>query len=71
MAKTNAERQAEYRQRHYIGGERDLVRLSISLTPETKTKLEMLAGRFHISQRKLIEELIDGLYSKVQPRGGE
>ena len=48
-----------------------LVRLSIPVTPETKTQLEKLAGRFRISQRKLIEEMIDWLYSQIPPDGPE
>lgn len=58
MAKSNAERQHEYRQRHLKGEGPGLARLNMLITDETKAALELLATTFSMPQRDVIEHLI-------------
>lgn len=58
MAKSNAERQSDYRKRHLNGDGPGLARLNTVITEETKVILELLATTFSMSQRDLIENLV-------------
>jgi hypothetical protein len=58
MARSNAERQAAYRQRHLKDPNGDLERLNFMVSLSAKRKLERLAACYGITQRRLLEEAL-------------
>lgn len=66
MAKSNAERQAEYRRRHLHDPEGSLERLNILVPLQTKRKLERLAARLRgRTQRETLERVLAEAEHKV------
>jgi hypothetical protein len=59
MGKTNAEREAAYRERHFkaVGG--NLARLNIPLSAKAKTELHRLASVSGVTQRAVMVSLLD------------
>jgi len=58
MAKSNAERQAAYRQRHLKDVDGNGERLSLLVDIHAKLALERLARRYAVTQRAMLERLI-------------
>jgi hypothetical protein len=58
MPRTNAERQAAYRQRHLKEMNGMLERLNMMLSLHAKRQLERLAAGYGVTQRKLLERLL-------------
>ena len=58
MAKSNAERQAAYRQRHLKDVNGTDERLSLLVDIRAKRALERLAARYGVTQRAMIERLL-------------
>jgi len=56
MAKTNAERQAEYRKRAMQGEKR--LRINTWVSIDTAVALERLARHYGVTKRAMLEELI-------------
>jgi hypothetical protein len=65
MTKTNAQRQAEYRQRHFKDIEGKLERLNMVVHVTTKRKLERLAVCYGVTQRALLEMVLETEERKV------
>ena len=59
MAKTNAERQAAYRERHLKDEQGMGERLNMVVDMKTKLALKRLAIRYGVTQRDVLEGLID------------
>src|SRR3954468_19922964 len=63
MAKSNAERQAAYRQRHlhdpYADHSDYLARLSMMVSTSAKSRLERLAAYYGITQKSALERALD------------
>jgi hypothetical protein len=59
MGKTNAERQAAYREKHFkaVGG--NPARLNIPLSAKAKTELHRLASVYGVTQRAVLESMLD------------
>lgn len=62
MAKTNAERQAEYRKRCKTRREGYSATLHTQLTYSEKRSLEALASHYGVTQREMLERLIKECY---------
>jgi len=58
MGKTNAQRQAEYRARHFKAVDGGLERLSLAISIPAKSQLERLATCYAVTQREVIESLL-------------
>ena len=58
MGKSNAERQADYRARHFKAGDSGLERLSVTLSAPSKAQLERLAVCYAVTKRQVIETLL-------------
>lgn len=58
MAKTNAQRQAAYRQRHLIAEDGGAERINLLVSLSAKRKLERLAACYGVTQRALLERLL-------------
>jgi hypothetical protein len=58
MGKSNAERQAAYRARHFKAVDGGLVRLSLAVSLQAKAQLERLATCYAVTQRDVIESLL-------------
>jgi hypothetical protein len=58
MTKTNAKRQAEYRQRHFKDIDGELERINLAVQVTTKRKLERLAVCYGVTQRALLENVL-------------
>lgn len=58
MGKTNAERQAAYRMRHFKDVDGGLERLNLALSVPAKAQLERLAGCYGVTRRAVIESLL-------------
>ncbi len=58
MGKTNAQRQAAYRARHFMAVDGGLERLSLAVSVPTKAQLERLAFCYAVTQREVIESLL-------------
>lgn len=65
MAKSNAERQAAYRARHFKAVDGGLERLSLALSVPAKARLERLATCYAVTQRELIESLLEQAEHKL------
>lgn len=65
MAKTNAQRQAEYRERHLKDENRTDDRLNTLINIHAKYALARLARHYGITQRALLERLLTETDSKV------
>lgn len=59
MGKSNAERQAAYRARHFKAQDGGLERLSLAVSVPTKAQLERLASCYAVTQREVIESLLE------------
>ena len=59
MAQTNAQRQAAYRERHLKAEQGEGERLSMVLDAKSKLALKRLAIRYGVTQREVLEGLID------------
>ena len=58
MGKTNAERQAAYRARHFMAVDGGLERLSLAVSVPAKAQLERLACCYAVTQREVVESLL-------------
>ncbi len=58
MGKSNAERQAAYRERHFKCLDGGLERLNLAVSVPAKAQLERLATRYAVTQREVIESLL-------------
>lgn len=58
MGKSNAERRAAYRARHFKEADGTLTRLNTSLSTQGKAKLERLSSCYRVTQRTIIETLL-------------
>lgn len=58
MGKSNAERQAAYRARHFKDMESGLDRLSLAVSVPAKAQLERLASCYAVTKREVIESLL-------------
>ena len=58
MAKSNAQRQSEYRVRHLKDDERNGRRLNLVLDLHAKCALERLAACYGVTQRRVLEGLL-------------
>lgn len=58
MGKSNAERQAAYRARHFKAVDGGLERLSLAVSASAKAQLERLAAHYAVTQREAIERLL-------------
>jgi hypothetical protein len=59
MAKSPAERQAAYRRRHLKDIDADMERLTMMVSVQAKRQLERLSAACGISQRSMLESLLD------------
>jgi hypothetical protein len=58
MGKSNAQRQAEYRERHIKAEEGQGVRLSMVVDLHAKKALERLAACYRVTQREALEKAL-------------
>lgn len=58
MAKTNAERQADYRKKHLVLESGTKERLNMLVSGSTKAKLERIAFHYGVTKIELIERLL-------------
>jgi len=58
MAKTNSERQAEYRARHLHDMEATCERLNVVIDLHAKRALERLASCYGVTQREILERIL-------------
>ena len=58
MAKSNAQRQAEYRDRHLHDTEATDERLNVVIDPHAKRALERLASCYGVTKRGMLERII-------------
>lgn len=65
MAKTNAERQAAYRARQQQIGEGSARRISTWVSLGTALALERLARRYGVTQREMLERLVQDADNSV------
>jgi hypothetical protein len=65
MTKTNAQRQAEYRARHFKDVDGELERLNMAVPVTTKRRLERLATWYGVTQRALLEKVLEAEERKV------
>ena len=56
--KTNAQRQADFRNRHFKAEDGQLSRLNIAISVHAKSALERLSCRYGVTQRDMLERLI-------------
>lgn len=56
--KTNAQRQADYRNRHFKSENGQLSRLNIAISLPAKNALERLSARYGVTQREMLERII-------------
>jgi hypothetical protein len=68
MAKTNAERQAEYRKNRSTAGENGERRLNTYLSTGSSMNLNRLAKHYGITQREMLEKLITAADKRVTSR---
>ncbi len=61
MAKSNAQRQAEYRRRHLKDVDASCERLNLLVSIQTKRQLERLAFCFGLTQRTMLEQILAGV----------
>jgi hypothetical protein len=59
MGKSNAERQAAYRARHFKAVEGERERLNLAVSVPAKAQLERLATCYAVTQREVIESLLE------------
>ncbi len=63
MAKTNAQRQAEYRKRAYVSnGE---YRVNTWISAEASQALDRLSCRYSVTKREMLEKLLEEADNKV------
>src|SRR3712207_4915858 len=60
MRKTNAQRQAEYRQRHLRDVNGDLERIQTLVSAHAKRQLERLAACYAVTQPQVLEHVLAG-----------
>jgi macrodomain Ter protein organizer (MatP/YcbG family) len=65
MAKSSAERQRAYRERHFVSIEGGRERLCIDVSVGAKARLERLANYYGKTQRGVIELLLDQAEKEV------
>ena len=65
MAKSNAERQSEYRKKHLKDLEGTGSRLNMVVSSSAKTALKRLAFRYSVTQRELLEHLLADEQTRV------
>ena len=58
MAKTNAERQADYRKKHLVLENGTKERLNMLVSGSTKAKLERIAFHYGVTKIEVIERLL-------------
>lgn len=58
MAKSAAQRQAEYRQRHLKSEDGNLARLNLVIDTMAKVRLERLAACYGVTQQEMLERVI-------------
>jgi len=58
MPRSNAERQAAYRQRHLKDAEGGLERLNLLVSLQAKRQLERLATCYGVTQKSLLEQIL-------------
>lgn len=58
MPKSDAQRQAAYRERNFLALDGGMVRLNTALSVPAKAQLERLAARYGVTQRTVLERLI-------------
>ncbi len=58
MAKSNAERQATYRERHLVDVDGAGSRINVVVSVQTKAQLARLAIRYGVTQRAMLEKMI-------------
>ncbi|WP_153111155.1 hypothetical protein [Propionivibrio limicola] len=58
MGKSNAERQAAYRDRHFKAIHGGLERLNLAVSVPAKAQLERLASCYAVTQREVLETLL-------------
>lgn len=58
MRKTDAQRQAAYRERNFQAMDGSMVRLNTALSVPAKAQLERLTIRYGVTQRAVLEKLI-------------
>ena len=58
MGKSNAERQAAYRERHFKALDGELERLNLAVSVPAKAQLGRLASCYAVTQREVIESLL-------------
>jgi len=58
MAKSNAQRQAEYRRRHLKADSPTCERLNLLVTVQAKRQLERLAFHYGFTQRTMLERIL-------------
>ena len=58
MGKSNAERQAAYRARHFMAEDGGLERLSLAVSVSAKAQLKRLASCYAVTQREVLESLL-------------
>ena len=68
MAKSNAERQAEYRARRRAEGESQLLSTAVSF--RTKNSLVRLAACHGVTQREMLERIVEEAEKKLLDRVG-
>ncbi len=61
MAKSNAQRQAEYRRRHLKDVDASCERLNLIVSTQAKQQLERLAFCFGLTQRMMLERILAGV----------
>lgn len=66
MAKTNAERQREYRRRRATAGENGERRINTWVTTGAALALARLARRYGVTQRQMLERLIEQADLEIQ-----
>jgi len=65
MAKTNAERQREYRQRQLEAADGAGARLDLIIGYTTKLKLERLASYYRVTQREVLALALKDMESRL------
>ena len=58
MGKSNAQRQAAYRQRHLKAVDAGLERVNVLVSVHAKRRLERLAACYGVTQRTMLERLL-------------
>ncbi len=65
MAKTNAERQREYRKRRSTTGDNGERQANMWVSTHTKLNMQRIAQAYAISERELIENLVEQEWQRL------